>query len=111
MIAKVPPVQWVAISTYTNVLLEMPSATVTILHARRTGIDATTGPMYHVGHVNLIEFRIYRRIRHFCTDDIIYCIQDNPICSADSHNNKINDCVVNHALAIQSSLWFTKDHF
>ena len=36
-----PPIQWVA----TNILLWILFATLTILHARGIGIDATTGSM------------------------------------------------------------------
>ena len=52
-------------------LLRIPFATAIILHARRIGIDITIGSIHHVGHDNLMEFRIYRKVRDFCIYNII----------------------------------------
>jgi len=64
---------------FSDILLGIPFAIATILHARGIWIDATTGFMHHVEHNNSMQFGIYRRIKDFYTNDIIYLIKGYPM--------------------------------
>ena len=65
------------------VLLGILFATLAILYAiaRRVGIDAITGSMRHIGHNNLMQLRIFRGVRDFCTNHAIYFIRSDPMIS------------------------------
>ena len=72
---------------------------MTILHARGVEIDVTTGSMHHIGHNNLMQFRIYEGVRDFCTNHIIYYISYDQLIT-----KTIDGSVVNHAFATQSNI-------
>ena len=69
---------------------------VRILHARGIGIVATTVPVHHVRHHNLMQFRIHRISAQIMSSILTH---DQLI---DDHNNN-NDIMVNHTFAIQSN--------